>query len=113
VFKLKMSESYSWPVSFGLPIDGGKFDKQTFEVEFKRLGEKRLSELLEKSSQGEFDNKSACKEIVVGWKDVKAEDGTEMPFSSTAFDALLDVTGVPMAIFHAFTKSIRGEKEKN
>ena len=36
-FVLKVSDSYSWPITLVLPVDGGRREKHTFDGEFKRL----------------------------------------------------------------------------
>ena len=45
-FVLKQSDTYKWPVTVEIPIDGGRFDKQTFDAEFKRLPQERNTAIL-------------------------------------------------------------------
>jgi hypothetical protein len=42
VFKLATSPVYFWPVSVSLPTDGGKFEKSTFDAQFKRIPQSRI-----------------------------------------------------------------------
>ena len=42
-FILAQSDSYSWPVTVEFPVDGGRFEKQTFDAEFKRLHNHELN----------------------------------------------------------------------
>ena len=36
-FVLKQSDTYVWPVTFDIPVDGGRHEKQTFDGERRRL----------------------------------------------------------------------------
>ena len=53
---LKDSDSYSWPITYRLPVSGGRREKQEFEAEFKRLPQSRITEiqaLVQKRVDGE------------------------------------------------------------
>lgn len=109
MFRISQSDSYFWPVTVNVPVSGGVFKKETFEVEFRRISQSRLKEILADDS---FDRVAFAREVVKGWKGVE-DGGAELPFSDDALDQLLDVPLVAAAIFDAFAQSISGAKSKN
>ncbi len=114
MFKLKQSNSYTWPVEVFLPGDGGKFIKETFDAEFKRLDMDQLKAMQKQSEAGEDDSDGAnqIREILLGWKGVVDESG-DVPFSESARDELLKIPQVRAAILHAFRESVTGGRRKN
>lgn len=124
-FVLKQSASYKWPVSVKLPADGGKFDKQTFDAEFKRLPQARINEIqaevqlrIKAAERNEpVDNgitdQSIANELLVGWSGVVDAEGDEVPFSESTKQLLLDIPTVASAIIVAYFDSLTGTKAKN
>lgn len=124
-FVLKQSTTYSWPVTFKLPADGGKFEKQTFDAEFKRLPQARINEIqvevqarVKASERNEsttdgINDQSIADEILVGWSGVVDGDGDEVPFSAANKQQLLDIPTVASAIIVAYFDSLTGVKAKN
>lgn len=113
MFVIKQSQSYFWPVEVLFPISGGKHDKQTFDVEFKRISQTRIKEIGKLIDAGEITDADLCKELVVGWKGVTDEKSEEMPFSTGALEGLLDVHLVAAAIVTAWFGSLSAAKRKN
>jgi hypothetical protein len=109
-FVLKKGSSYTWPVKFETPASGGKYDKHTFDAEFKRLADSRLKEIL--SSESGTDLQFAH-EVVIGWAGVKDEENADIPFSTAALTELLDIPGLAAAIAKTYIESIAGVKAKN
>lgn len=109
-FVLKKGASYTWPVKFETPASGGRYDKHTFDAEFKRLSDSRLKEVLNSEAAKDTD---FAREILTGWSGVKDESGNEMPFSQTAVDELLEVPGIASAIVKTYLESLTGAKTKN
>lgn len=124
-FVLKQSTSYKWPVSVKLPADGGKFEKQTFDAEFKRLPQARINEIQtdvqvrikaaerNESVDGSISDQSIADELLVGWDGVVDGDGDEVPFSEATKQQLLDIPTVAAAIIVAYFDSLTGTKAKN
>lgn len=124
-FVLKQSTSYSWPVSFKLPIDGGKFEKQTFDAEFKRLPQSRINEIqievqarIKATERNEsitdaISDQSIAEELLVGWSGVVDDDGDEVPFSEVNKQLLLAIATVASAVILAYFDSLTGVKTKN
>lgn len=112
MFKLKQSASFFWPVSVNVPGDGGKFEKQTFDVEFKRATQAKLQDIQTQAEAGTVKDRDIAREVVVGWRGV-TDDGAEVPFSAGTFDALLDVPTVAGAIVIAYAEAHAGLVRKN
>ena len=112
MFKIVQSATYTWPVSFDLPTDGGKTEKATFDAEFKRLTQSRVDEIRQAVERGEMRDSDLAREAMVGWSGVVDGDG-QVPYSEKARDQLLDVSMVSTAIVSALLNSLSGAKRKN
>ena len=124
-FVLKQSSSYVWPVTVKLPISGGKFEKQTFDAEFKRLPQARINKIqievqarIKSSERNEatddsISDQSIADELLIGWSGVLDEDGDEVPFSESMKQQLLDLPTMATAIIVAYFDSLTGTKTKN
>lgn len=112
-FVLSQSESYTWPVVVEFPISGGRFDKQTFDVEFKRLAQSRIREIWDAIQTGEMTDDDLCNEVVVGWAGVQDAKGDEVPFSEKAKADLLNISLVASSIVTAWLDSLAKAKRKN
>lgn len=112
MFKLKQSASFFWPVDVNVMADGGQHQKQTFDAEFLRLGQKQLDELSAKVKVGEMNDADFVRQVLVGWRGV-VDDGVEVPFSAGALDQLLDLPGLAASIVIAFGKAHAGIVRKN
>lgn len=124
-FVLKQSASYTWPVTFKLPVDGGKYEKQTFDAEFKRLPQARIDEIQEavqdrarsiannQEPDSPINDRTVADEILIGWSNVLDADGDEIPFTATNKQTLLEVPALASAIIVAFFESVTGNKLKN
>jgi hypothetical protein len=113
MFVLSQSQSYFWPVEIEMPVSGGKFEKSTFDAEFKRLAQSRIKEILKQLGESDYGDSDLCKEVLVGWKGILDENKAEVPFSESARDQLLDVAVVAGCIVKAFFASLNGAKRKN
>ncbi len=109
-FIIKKASNYIWPVKHKVPIDGGRYETQTFDAEFKRLTDSRLKELLKDDKN---TDQIFCVEVLVGWKGIQSEDKLEIPFSESSRDELLDQPGLAAAIVTAYLESVAGQKVKN
>tara|TARA_R110000787_G_scaffold90044_1_gene190496 strand:+ start:9069 stop:9413 length:345 start_codon:yes stop_codon:yes gene_type:complete len=112
-FVLKKSNTYKWPVSVDVPVDGGKHERVTFDVEFKDLTQSRLLEIAELSAEGGMTDVEIAREVITGWAGIEDEDGTELPYSVTKRDELLDVPMLASTIASAYLDSKKGAKRKN
>ena len=112
-FVLKKSNTYKWPVSVDVPIDGGKHQRVPFDVEFKDLTQSRLLEIADLSAEGSLSDVEIAREVIMGWAGIEDEDGEEVPYSISSRDQLLDVPMIATAIAGAYLDSKRGAKRKN
>lgn len=108
MFKLNQSATFWWPIEAHIPVDGGRFEKATFDGEFKRRSTTELRELQDR--EGMTDD-AFIREVLVGWRGVQ-DDGQDVPFSATALDQMLQVPGVAAAIVTAFYGALAGAKKK-
>ena len=113
MFVLSQSETYNWPVPVEFPVDGGRFEKQTFDAEFRRLTQPRIREIWDAIQTGEIDDDGLCAEVLVGWTGIKDADGSDVPFSETAKANLLKMPLVSGAIVSAWLDSLAKGKRKN
>lgn len=105
MFKLKQTATFLWPVTVHIP-NAGKFDKHTFDAEFKRLSMDELKALGEREADGE--GVDACRQILLGWKGVVDDDGNDVPFSESALEQLLSIPAVRLAVLQAFREATNG-----
>jgi hypothetical protein len=117
-FVLKQSDTYNWPVTFDIPVDGGRHERQTFDGEFKRLPQSKIGPMV--AELGRLDDLSdmdriseLAADVLVGWSGVTADDGKEIPFSQKALEQLLDVPLLAVQIVKAYLDSLKGAKRKN
>lgn len=109
MFKISQSKTYFWPVTVEMAADGGKFEKHTFDAEFRRLSVDEIAALGESDDTGG----TACRRIMAGWKGIVDDSGEEVPFSESALADLLKYPPVRMAIMVAFRASLQGAARKN
>ncbi len=127
-FVLTQTATYSWPVSFDMPIDGGRFRRETFEAVFKRLPQSRVEEIMSAEQEvriaaerGTGDLKTLlpvirahAAEVVVGWSGIKDVDGGEdLPFTQSALEQLLEVPMMAGTILQAYGESLQKARVKN
>lgn len=108
MFKLAVSKTFTIPVNFKIPADGGTYQSNSFIVEFKRLTVTEMKDLPKEGSDAEM-----CRRVVVGWNEIADENGNAIPFSSDALDKLLEIVGVAPAILRTFFESVTALQEKN
>ena len=106
-FVLKKVSSYKWPGSVEVPVDGGKFKKETFTAIFKKMSRSAFNDLIEAGDDALID------QIVEGWEGVKDEDGDEVEYNDENKVALFDDPYVLRAVITAYTDSVTGSQAKN
>lgn len=112
-FKLKLSPTYSTPVTIEIPVDGGRFEKSTFDAEFKRLNTDELNALLARQQEPNRTDRDMIADVLVGWKGLRDEEDQDVPFSETNCEALFRVVQVVPALTKAFFSSIANVRQKN
>ena len=109
MFKLKQSSTFTWPVRIKVPTNGGNYDEQTFDAEFRRLPRPDLEAMFARAATDE----EVARAAVVGWAGVVDETGAPVPFSEAAFTAALAVPGVATTIARTFLEALLGVARKN
>lgn len=108
MFKISQSRTFTSPVNFKIPADGGTHQSGSFVAEFKRLTVSEMRDLPKDVSDAEV-----ARRVVVGWNEVADDDGKPLTFSAEAFDKLLDIIGVAPAVVRTFFEAVTGAQEKN
>lgn len=107
MLKLNASNTFFWPVVIQTPIDGGKFQKETFDAEFRRLKVSEVEAMVARVATGELTGAAAVKQFIVGWRGIE-DDGQDVPFSDTALAQVLDIPGVAGGLFEAYKEAMSG-----
>lgn len=108
------SPTYRWPVVVEFPAeDGGKFERETFDAEFKRLPQDRLREIGEKIEAGLITDLELLDQVLVGWAGILDEQGEPVPFTESARQRILNVALVAQSIVSAWLESLAKGKRKN
>lgn len=111
-FVLKQSDNYSWPVTVEYPVDGGRFEKHTFDAQFKRLSQTRIEEIMNDAVSGDMKDVGVAGELLTGWAGV-TDGGEPIPYSEKAKAELLDMPLVAASIVKAWMESLAGARKKN
>jgi hypothetical protein len=111
-FAIKQTASYSWPVVVELPADGGRFEKHTFDAEFRRLNQTRIESIMSEAVAGQLRDVEVAGEVMIGWKGI-TENGEDIPYSEKAKADLLGLQLVAAAVIKAWMESLSGAKRKN
>jgi hypothetical protein len=120
-FVLKQSASYTWPVPLLIPVDGGRREKHSFDAEFKRLPQSRINEIIKlaralelgRGDDESLDDKTAAKEVLIGWAGITDDAGKEVPFSESALAELLEIPTIAGQIIRAWFNSMEVAKKGN
>lgn len=127
-FVLDQASSYSWPVEFDLPGDGGRRVRQSFDAEFRKIDQSEVEELIAGVRRREalqedgrevpdeleqYDPISVARDLMVGWSGIRGADGDEVPFTDATVMRVLRTPTVAAMIVRAWAESIAGSKRKN
>jgi hypothetical protein len=120
-FVLKQTASYTWPVPLLIPVDGGRREKHSFDAEFKRLPQSRINEIIKlaraleigRGDDETLDDKTAAKEILIGWSGITDDNAKDIPFSEAALDQLLEIPTIAGQIIRAWFNSMEVAKKGN
>ncbi len=85
------------------------YDKSSFVAEFKRPSMKRF----EKVKDDDVLLRDYIRDELVGWSDLKGEDGEDISFTPENVDALFDITEAVNAMIDQYIVAIKTAREKN
>jgi hypothetical protein len=121
-FVLSKSATYTWPVRISLATDGGSKTVETLDVEFRRLSQSRINEIVREARAAErgrgdddeqLEDQDAAREIIAGWAGVTDDAGKPVAFSEAALGQLLEIPTVAGQIVKAWFESLKEGKRKN
>lgn len=106
------------PVTLFIPIDGGKFAKHEFTVQFHRLKKEERDELQKNYVSGDVKTPELLDKVVAGWGGMLDEQGQPVPYSHAeriATEAVWSGVEEAMAVswFDHFFVHQRAAAEKN
>ena len=109
-FVRKKNKTFKWPVIVREPSenDAGVFEESEFIAIFKRL---KLSEYKKAA-----DNKTEfelLKMMLVGWENMKEEDGKDIPFNNQNLKDMMEDSYWLKAVSASYTESLIEDKVKN
>lgn len=113
MFKVVTTPTYSATVSVEVRGENGGIARQSFDAVFKRCTQTELEDLHQAVTSGKLSDQDLVREILVGWKGVVDEDGSEMPFTPASRDRVLDIYPVRPSVIDTFFKTIGGARAKN
>lgn len=121
-FVLAKKATYLWPLRITLADDGGKRTVETLELEFRRLPQSRIDEIVKKAKAAErsrdddddLSDQDLCRELVAGWGESVVDDnGDRIPFSDKRFNEFLEIQTVPGQVIRGWFESLKDGKRKN
>ena len=109
-FVRKKNKTFKWPVVVREPseTDAGVYEENEFIAIFKRLKVSEYQDAAENKTEFEM-----LKMMLVGWEDMKEEDGQDIPFTDVNIKDLMEDADWIKAVSSAYTESLIGEKVKN
>ena len=82
-FVITKNRRISWPVTIGVPIDGGEVENQECTAEFEILDQDEYDKLM-------GNDVLFCQRVVTGFgDDIQGEDGQPLPFTEENKAALI------------------------
>lgn len=107
--KLRISQTYTWPVIVSMPADGGRYERQEFTAEFLRLPTSEFEKIQGEINDGAVTDRMLAERVLRGWEKVQDADGAELPFTTDNRDTLLEIPGAVRGIVAAFFESQSGK----
>lgn len=123
-FILEQSPTFSYPLVIREVQDGGRIRTHHFEAIYHRLPQSRMEavqlqyqQLKAAAAQDrpveEIPTREIAAEILAGWKGITAADGTEIEYSTTTRDQLLEVPLVAETLVASYFEAFDKARAKN
>ena len=124
MFILKKEATFTFPIVYFQPADGGGQIKQTFDAIFKILSQSRINELSllvdkkkKEIDKGIFDgiditDEKIADEILVGWEGIDYE-GKPLACTTATKKQVLDQVGLSLLLVEKYFQEVANLKEKN
>jgi hypothetical protein len=109
LFVTAQPSTFKWPVRVPVPVDG-VYKFAEFVGVFPNMSEEDVQKLMPKSPEGHptRTDLEIATDVLKGWEDVKAPDGTELPFTDENKAALLRGPRVANSVLGTFLMAVRG-----
>ena len=124
MFILKKEATFTHPIVFYTPSDGGLQKEETFDAVFKILPQSRINEIGLQAQKKEKELKEGiidgtdisdlliADEILVGWDGIT--DGNEpVPFTKATKKQVLDIAGLANILVTQYLEVVAQQKTKN
>jgi hypothetical protein len=124
MFILKKEATFTHPIVFTTPADGGTQKEETFDAIFKIIPQSRINEIAVQAQKkqkelndGIFDGTEIsdfmiADEILVGWDGIT--DGNDpVPFTKATKKQVLDIAGLANLLVSKYFEEVSKQKVKN
>ena len=124
MFILKKEATFTHPIVFYTPGDGGSQNKETFDAVFKIIPQSRINEIGVQAQKKEKELKEGimdgtdisdlliADEILVGWEGITDGD-KEVPFTPATKKQVLDIAGLANLLVTEYLEVVAQQKKKN
>lgn len=90
-------------------VPGGARHQFTIQVKYLSLKERRS--FLEDAAAEDRQDMEVAKDLILGWRGVRAEDGSDLPFNVSNLETLMDIpyiyNGITQALMDEFLAVMR------
>jgi len=125
MFILKKEATFTHPIVFYTPSDGGTQKEETFDAVFKIIPQSRINEIgiqaqkkQKELDEGIFDGVKIsdymiADEILVGWDGITDSEKNPIPFTKATKKQLLDIAGLANILVEKYFNEVTKQKTKN
>ncbi|KMO39611.1 hypothetical protein [Methylobacterium aquaticum] len=115
MFVVASQRLFWWPVTVSIPhpTEAGRQEKHTFDMQFRALPQDEARRIDEERNALPEDEQAArmfdfIHQVAVGWRDVVAEDKTDVPFSRELLEQQLQFPWFRDGILRAYEEAVTG-----
>lgn len=123
-FVLQQSPTFTWPIVIREVTDGGRIRTHQFDAEFLRLPASKMEEVqlvyqrlkcaaARDEELPPLPTRQLASDILVGWRGITEQDGTEIPYSENAKSKLLEVALVADVLVATYWEAHEKARSKN
>lgn len=110
-FRIRQNLRFKTKVKVAIPDDTGGHQVEDFDAIFEAIPQAEFDAFWDgKSPMGDA---GLLRRVLVGWARLKAEDGTDLPFSEEAREQLIAIPYARTATARAYVVGVAGAKEGN
>ena len=113
MFVVSQKDTRVWPVEVEQAVDGGRFERATFDAEFAVLPQSQINAMIDSAGRLELNDIGFSMAVLRGWRGIQDEAGDPVPFSIGARDRMLEIPGFARAVVSAYMAMLAGGQRKN